>query len=148
MAHRCKVNGTNYNIIGGRCKVDGTNYNIIGGRCKVNGTAYSISFQKTFTVSGAYGVPAAYCNWNGNVITTNLYDTELIFNDGDTLAVNVAGLSSQVDYYSYISINGGIVKTGKGSYSLDTSKLNNISIKFYIGEVEAGAYGYCVITAT
>lgn len=44
MAHKCCVNGTAYEIVGGRCCVDGTGHDVISGRSMVNGTVYDVSF--------------------------------------------------------------------------------------------------------
>lgn len=44
MAHKARINGTNYSVIGGKCRVNGTNYSIKKGRTRVNGTNYDISF--------------------------------------------------------------------------------------------------------
>lgn len=44
MAHKTKVNGTNYEISGGKTRVNGTNYGIDKGKTLVGGTAYKIDF--------------------------------------------------------------------------------------------------------
>lgn len=44
MAHKTRVNGTNYEISGGKTLVNGTAYKIDKGKTLVGGTAYSISF--------------------------------------------------------------------------------------------------------
>lgn len=52
MAHKTKVNGTAYEILGGSTKVNGTNYDIIKGKTKVGGTNYDIEFDTGFTWNG------------------------------------------------------------------------------------------------
>lgn len=44
MAHKTRVNGTNYEITGGKTMVGGTAYKVTGGKTLVGGTAYKISF--------------------------------------------------------------------------------------------------------
>lgn len=44
MAHRTKINGTGYDIVGGRTRIAGTGYDILKGRTRVNGTGYDIMF--------------------------------------------------------------------------------------------------------
>ena len=45
MAHKTRVNGTNYGISGGKCLVNGTSYDIKKGRTLVDGTGYDIVFS-------------------------------------------------------------------------------------------------------
>lgn len=55
MAHKTKIGGTAYNIIGGKTKIGGTVYTIKGGKTKVNGTIYDIKFGDgtiTFYIDG------------------------------------------------------------------------------------------------
>jgi hypothetical protein len=44
MAHKTRIGGTNYNIVGGKTKIQGTGYNITGGKTRIQGTGYNISF--------------------------------------------------------------------------------------------------------
>lgn len=44
MAHKTKVNGTNYELTGGTTRVNGTNYHIASGKTYINGTIYPILF--------------------------------------------------------------------------------------------------------
>lgn len=44
MAHKTRINGTNYGIKGGKCRVNGTNYSIKKGRTLIGGTGYNITF--------------------------------------------------------------------------------------------------------
>ena len=44
MAHKTRINGTNYSITGGKTKVGGTNYSVKGGKTLVGGTVRTISF--------------------------------------------------------------------------------------------------------
>ena len=44
MAHKTKVNGTNYEVSGGKTLVNGTAYKIDKGKTLVNGTSYLVSF--------------------------------------------------------------------------------------------------------
>ena len=52
MAHKTKVNGTNYEISGGKTLVNGTAYSIDKGKTLVGGTAYEVGFVAliSFTV--------------------------------------------------------------------------------------------------
>lgn len=52
MAHKTKVNGTAYDIVGGLTKVNGTDYNIIKGKTKVGGTNYDIQFEEEWEWPG------------------------------------------------------------------------------------------------
>lgn len=49
MAHKTRVNGTDYEVKGGKCLVNGTVYSIKKGRTLVNGTGYDIKFQNGYT---------------------------------------------------------------------------------------------------
>lgn len=58
MAHKTKIDGTNYEVDGGKTLISGTAYDIKGGKTLVNGTAYDISFGPstiTFSVEDYYG---------------------------------------------------------------------------------------------
>ena len=52
MAHKTRINGTNYGIKGGKCRVNGTNYSIKKGRTLVGGTGYNISFTIPLSITG------------------------------------------------------------------------------------------------
>ena len=69
MAHKTKINGTNYDVSGGKTLIGGTAYKITGGRTLIGGTAYAISFTTTPTVTtfefyievdGGYGNDGTY----------------------------------------------------------------------------------------
>lgn len=51
MAHKTKVNGTNYDISGGKTRVNGTNYKVEGGKTRVGGTNYKIALYRTVTIN-------------------------------------------------------------------------------------------------
>lgn len=150
MAHRTKVNGTNYSIIGGRTKVDGTNYKIIGGRTKINGTNYSISFGKPLTVSGTYqdasnGSYLSYATFNGTIL---IKDGEHTYDDTyDSIQVKVEGLQTAYSQYNRVYLNGTLVKSGAGTYKL--TNINNYnSIKIVFESQNYNTYFYCYITTT
>lgn len=44
MAHKTKVNGTNYEISGGKTRINGTNYSISKGKTLVGGATYDVEF--------------------------------------------------------------------------------------------------------
>ena len=50
MAHKTRINGTEYEITGGKCLVGGTEYAVQKGRTLVGGTGYDVSFE-TFSIS-------------------------------------------------------------------------------------------------
>lgn len=52
MAHKTRVNGTNYGISGGKCLVNGTSYDIKKGRTLINGTGYDITFGPVMPIKG------------------------------------------------------------------------------------------------
>ena len=64
MAHKTRVNGTVYEVIGGKCLVNGTSYDIKKGRTLIGGTGYDITF-------GPPPMPV-----KGDLITMNLDGTE------------------------------------------------------------------------
>lgn len=53
MAHKTKVNSTDYKIVGGKTLVNGTNYKIVGGKTLVGGTVYRIGFGVPVNVTGS-----------------------------------------------------------------------------------------------
>lgn len=60
MAHKTRINGTNYSITGGKTKVGGTNYSVKGGKTLVGGTVRTISFGPElveFCIFDGYMVP-------------------------------------------------------------------------------------------
>lgn len=60
MAHKTRINGTNYSIAGGKTKVGGTNYSVKGGKTLVGGTVRTISFGPElvdFCIFDGYMVP-------------------------------------------------------------------------------------------
>lgn len=60
MAHKTRINGTNYSITGGKTKVGGTNYSVKGGKTLVGGTVRTISFGPelvSFSIFDGYMVP-------------------------------------------------------------------------------------------
>lgn len=63
MAHKTRVNGTVYEVIGGKCLVNGTSYDIKKGRTLIGGTGYDITFAPSMPVKG-------------DLITMNLDGTE------------------------------------------------------------------------
>ena len=74
MAHKTKINGTNYDVSGGKTLIGGTAYKITGGRTLIGGTAYAISFTTTPTVTtfkfyievdGDYGTAGTYTATTG-----------------------------------------------------------------------------------
>ena len=53
MAHKTKIGGTNYEIVGGKAKIDGTNVsNIEIGKTLIDTTNYCVSWQPVITVIG------------------------------------------------------------------------------------------------
>ena len=64
MAHKTRVNGTNYGITGGKCRVNGTNYSIKKGRTLIGRTGYDILFTKKLG-NMAVG-ESVYLNENGS----------------------------------------------------------------------------------
>lgn len=140
MAHRCKVDGTNYNVIGGRCRVDGTSYKIIGGKTKVDGTAYSIRFGKTLTISKSND----YC-WvsvDGKEKPDGTYE----YNDDTVIKVYVYASDDAYLSSCKLYLNGTVVKSGSGLYTLsNVSSYNTITIKFT--NIESSYYfGYITTT--
>ena len=83
MAHKTRINGTNYGIKGGKCRVNGTNYSIKKGRTLVGGTGYDILFTKTLG-NMAVG-ESVYLNESGSPVeflivhkgnpSTSIYDS-------------------------------------------------------------------------
>ena len=67
MAHKTRVNGTNYGISGGKCLVNGTSYNIKKGRTLINGTGYDITFAPPLMLV------------KGDLITMNLDGTSRLY---------------------------------------------------------------------
>ena len=65
MAHKTRVNGTNYGITGGKCMINGTNYSIKKGRTLIGGTGYDISFRNTAKLSSLPVGTSVYANVNG-----------------------------------------------------------------------------------
>ena len=47
MAHKTKINGTTYDIVGGSTLINGTGYNITNGKTLINGIGYDIPFTST-----------------------------------------------------------------------------------------------------
>ena len=68
MAHKTRVNGTNYGISGGKCLVNGTSYAIKKGRTLVDGTGYDIMFK-----------PPLVMPVKGDLITMNLDGTSRLY---------------------------------------------------------------------
>lgn len=70
MAHKTRVNGTNYSISGGKARVNSTNYSISKGKTRVSGTNYAISFTTvaliTFYLDGE-AWQTTYTDWNSLV---------------------------------------------------------------------------------
>lgn len=78
MAHKTRINGTNYGISGGKCRVSGTNYSIKKGRTRVSGTGYDINFApptyidfETRTSSGTTNIKDV-CYGDGYWVTLHL----------------------------------------------------------------------------
>lgn len=42
MAHKTKIDGTNYKVVGGKPRIDDYNYKIVGGKTRIGGTNYNI----------------------------------------------------------------------------------------------------------
>ena len=69
MAHKTRINGTNYSITGGKTKVGGTNYSVKGGKTLVGGTVRTISFGPElveFYIFDGYMVPME-CSFTAEV---------------------------------------------------------------------------------
>ena len=148
MVHRCKIDGTNYNIIGGRCKVDGTSYNIKSGRTKIEGTNYSITFNRTMKLMGYYHPTYCYCMLNDAKINNTNYSNEHILEDGDTIKIYVSGESTSARKNSYVGFNGSLVQDGYGTYTFSADEYSNIEIEFFMDTANDYNYYYCEIYAT
>ena len=59
MAHKTRINGTAYDIVGGMTRVNGTSYSVKNGKVLINGTGYDISFILP---------PAALDIWSGSTL--------------------------------------------------------------------------------
>lgn len=155
MAHKVMIDGTLYDIQGGKTMVDGTVYDIQGGRTMVDGTARDISFgtvhRVTVTLDSSTG---GYSNKYGSGYYASVDGVNLeastdgtvneVKSDGTlALKVHVGALASggEANLYSYIRVDGTIVKRGSGDYTLNT-EAENISVVFSVDR----ACAYATIT--
>lgn len=83
MAHKTRVNGTDYEAQGGKCLVNGTSYDIKKGRTLIDGTGYDIAFEETIGKTWRFN-DVISCwegmTWNVNFVAlgypcTSIYST-------------------------------------------------------------------------
>lgn len=144
MPGKVLINGTAYSVNGGKTLISGTGYSIKQGRVLIDGTVYSIAFGKTFTVSGSstendmWGVAVL----NG---TAKSKDGTYSISDSDSLQVYLTGASSSYDASCKVYLNGTLVKSGKGYYTISNpTQYKSITIKF----TRMSNYVLCNITTT
>ena len=65
MAHKTRINGTEYEITGGKCLVGGTEYAVQKGRTLVGGTGYDVSFSSPSGFKDIFSGKPSYCGING-----------------------------------------------------------------------------------
>lgn len=137
MAHKARINGTAYEVMGGMARTSGVSYSVKGGKVRIGGTVYDISFilppgvvdittntRNADVNSVAYGngywVAGMNINYTGRIAYTNRLDgswtTKTLFS------------GSSGDVYSITYANGYWVAAGGGggaaeiAYTTDPSK--------------------------
>lgn len=123
MAHKTLVNATAYEISGGRTLVNGTGYSIDKGKTLVGGTAYEVGFGHPVLIAGGgIGVGAGYTATIDDVSYpfTSAWSLETV----STASVTVTSLQAM----GRISVNGEVVFTGAGDYTVDLSGATHISL--------------------
>lgn len=147
MAHKTKINGTNYDVSGGKTLIGGTAYKITGGRTLIGGTAYDINFLP------AVGTALSACTPEEIQAIAQSGLAASYWSVGDTVGITLNGTVgaltfSNETYYAFIigfnhnsSIEGSNTihfQFGKASDGTDIAFVDSIT-----GEILDGA-GFCM----
>lgn len=123
MAHKTLIGGTSYEISGGRTLVNGTGYSIDKGKTLVGGTVYEVGFGHPVLIAGGYNVIGAGYTATIDDVSypfTSAWSLETV----STASVTVTSLQAM----GRISVNGEVVFTGAGDYTVDLSGATHISL--------------------
>jgi hypothetical protein len=143
MAHKTRVNGTNYEISGGKTLVNGTAYSIDKGKTLVGGTAYEVGFVENLTVTMTQANPSGvtagiFCS-GGNIFEPGTYQVPA----GTEMNASIYHRATLTDVYPYIIFNGTSVGTSSSSgseYGASYYFTLTKDITFYVGTYGKGAY--------
>lgn len=136
MAQETMIGGTVYEIKKGRVLIGGTEYEIKRGETLVGGTVYEIPFSHpvSLTVVGSYSSDRCYFSVDGQKIepSSTVYGTKdnplkMEIQSDQTLSVRVGGTDSS---FTNVSLNGSVVQSGAGTYTLDITERTNVKIQF------------------
>lgn len=105
MAHKVKVNGTNYEVSGGRAKINGTAYSIDKGKTLVGGTAYEVGFAKPVKITVKADNESAECWVEHNGVRYKYPSTSFVANVGDTILCHCYGEGMESGE-AVITVNG------------------------------------------
>ena len=134
--NKVMIDGTVYDITGGRTMVSGTNYDIDNGKVMIAGTVYEISFSLpvttiVFNVTNAnstLNANSAYYILNGEKQT--YAGTGGTIYSNETLQVYVSGSTATYNNYCTITLNGVIVKSGSGTYTVNLQGCKTVTLAF------------------
>lgn len=136
MAHKTRINGTNYSITGGKTKVGGTNYSVKGGKTLVGGTVRTISFGPELV---------EFCIFNDYMVPMECFftaDVGMTWEDwinSDYVTPNDWGVTNG-DFEirnNLVYLNGTRIQYFNGN----TMKYDNIYAADVISDFESGAAG-------
>lgn len=125
MAHKTKINGTNYEVSGGKTLIGGTAYKITGGRTLIDGTAYAISF-----VAKPEASTLNDCSWETISEVSESGQAANYWSVGDTKTITINGTVGTATFSS-VSIDAFII----GIYH-NSDKEGSNKIHFQLGKID------------
>ena len=139
MAHKTRVNGTNYEITSGETLVGGTAYSIAGGRTLVGGTAYDVPFEFEYHNVHMWARGAAQSSNDNSKFDDTLgyvtiggvkYTAEntISVRKRKTISLTVSATHSDQQYRCQVYFNGNLVQDGAGTYSWPVNGATDIEI--------------------
>lgn len=118
MAHKTKIDGTDYEVSVGRVMMDYTNYNITIGKTRVDGVVYDVSCGCLVTIQTFYSMFGQFkgsIEIDGNPVSIpqkpegmkpNSKTISVPYGATMTCKAKVIGLVDELEYSAYISVNG------------------------------------------
>ena len=94
MAHKTRVNGTEYEVKGGKCLVNGTAYSIKKGRTLIGGTGYDITFGPSYDpvfANNTWGQIIEACHNNEVPDTWKVADQKPMTINGVNYQIDIIG---------------------------------------------------------
>lgn len=136
MAHKTRINGTNYSITGGKTKIGGTNYSVKGGKTLVGGTVRTISFGPELV---------DFCIFDGSMVPMECYFTAEVgmtwedWINSDYVTPNDWGVTNGNFEIrnNLVYVNGTQIQYFNGN----TMEYDNVYAADIISDFESGAAG-------